>query len=142
MSLDPATVETLRQHLARQAEQRLALGPAWGGRQADWRGQSREDLVFTWEDGSLINPERFSRWFNTHRQAAGLPRIRLHELRHTYATVGLANATGWHEVKVISKRLGHASIGFTLDTYAHVLPAADEQTAATLARHILGEEAS
>jgi integrase len=59
----------------------------------------------------------------------------------TYATVGLRNATGWHEVKVISQRLGHASIGFTLDAYAHVLPAADEQTANTLARHILGETA-
>jgi hypothetical protein len=56
-------------------------------------------------------------------------------------TVGLRNAAGWHEVKVISQRLGHASIGFTLDAYAQVLPAADEQTANTLARHILGETA-
>jgi hypothetical protein len=69
-----------------------------------------------------------------------LPAIRLHDLRHTYATVGLRAATGWHEVKVISKRLGHASIGFTLDTYAHVLSAADEQTAHTLARHILAKQ--
>jgi integrase len=59
-----------------------------------------------------------------------MPPIRLHDVRHTYASVGLRNATGWHEVKVISQRLGHSSVGFTLDTYAHVLPSADEQTGA------------
>lgn len=72
-------------------------------------------------------------------RAAGLPRIRLRDLRHTYASTGLANATGWHEVKIISQRLGHASVGFTIDTYTHVLPAADAETAYTLARQILGE---
>jgi integrase len=50
----------------------------------------------------------------------------------------LAAARGWHEVKVISERLGHATVGFTLDTYSHVLPVADRDTADTLARHILG----
>jgi hypothetical protein len=60
----------------------------------------------------------------------------------TYASVGLRNASGWHDVKVISQRLGHAGIGFTLDGYARVLPAADEQTAHTPARHILGHDAS
>lgn len=56
-----------------------------------------------------------------------------------YASAGLAHSTGWHEVKVISQRIGHTSVGFTISTYAHVLPAADEQTAHTLARHILRE---
>jgi hypothetical protein len=51
----------------------------------------------------------------------------------------LANATGWHEVKVISERIGHSSVGFTIDAYSHVLPAADEATANTLARVILGD---
>jgi integrase len=139
MSLDPATVEALREHLAQQARQRLQVGPAWPRRQYDWQGLYREDLVFTWPDGRLINPDRFTDWFHAHRRAAGLPRIRLHDVRHTYATTGLANASGWHEVKVISERIGHRSAGFTIDTYAHVLPAADEQVAHTLARLILGE---
>jgi integrase len=139
MALDPATVEAVRAYLAAQAEERLALGAGWQRRQYDCRGQYREDVVFTWPDGSMVNPQRYSQWFAKHCEAAGLPRIRLHDLRHTYATTALANATGWHEVKVISQRLGHASVGFTIDTYAHVLPAADEQTAHTLARHILGE---
>ena len=63
-------------------------------------------------------------------------------MRHTYASVGLRNATGWHGVTVISQRLGHSSVGFTLDTYAHVLPSADAETAHTLARHILSDGAS
>jgi hypothetical protein len=56
----------------------------------------------------------------------------------TYASVGLRNATGWHEVKVISQRPGHSSVGLTLDTYAHVLPLVDARDGHTLARHILG----
>lgn len=141
MALDPATVAAVREHHSRQAEDRLMLGAAYQSVQSDWRGEQRKGLVFAWPDGSLIHPERFSKWFADHCVSAGLPRIRLHDLRHTYATVGLQNATGWHEVKVISKRLGHASIGITLDTYAHVLPSADEETANTLARAILGGSA-
>lgn len=73
-----------------------------------------------------------------HAGAAGLPRIRLHDVRHSYASAALAAATGWHDVKVISQRLGHSSVAITLDTYSHVLPAADETLANTLADVILG----
>jgi integrase len=138
MALDPATVDALRAHRSGQAQERLRLGAGWPRRQVDWRGEHREDLVFTWPDGSLINPERFSRWFRQHCIGAGLPRIRLHDVRHTYATAGLTAATGWHDVKIMSERLGHANVGITLDTYSHVLPVADEQAAHTLARVILG----
>lgn len=141
IALDPATVKALRQHLARQAATRLIAGPAWQSRQYDAHGQHRDDPIFTWDDGTIISPDRYSEWFRRVYREAGLRRIRLHDLRHTYASVGLRNASGWHEVKVISQRLGHASVGFTLDTYSHVLPAADEQTANTLASHILGETA-
>ena len=51
---------------------------------------------------------------------------------------GSANAAGWHEVKIISERLGHANVAITIDTYSHVLPAADAATAHTLAKLILG----
>lgn len=86
MALDPATVDALREHRSRQAEERLLAGPAWQRRQTDWRGRHRDDLVFTWQDGRFINPERVSKWFADHCAAAGLPRIRLHDVRHTYAT--------------------------------------------------------
>jgi integrase len=69
---------------------------------------------------------------------AGLPSIRLHDVRPSYASAGLARATGWHEVKVISERLGHANVAITIDTYSHVLPATDAATAHTLAQLILG----
>ena len=68
---------------------------------------------------------------------AGLPSIRLHDVRHSYASAGLASANGWHEVKVISERLGHANVAITIDTYSHVLPAVDAKTAHTLAKLIL-----
>lgn len=142
MALDPATVEALRRRFADQAADRRALGRKWPARQYDERGQYRDDPVFTWPDGSIISPSRYTEWFAKSRDDAGLPRIRLHDVRHTYASFGLAQARGWHEVKVISQRLGHASVGFTLDSYAHVLPAADEETAHTLARHILGGTAT
>ncbi len=67
-----------------------------------------------------------------------MPRIRLHDLRHTHATLLLQADT---LIMAVSERLGKARTSITLDTYAHVLPAADEQTANTLARHILGETA-
>jgi integrase len=60
--------------------------------------------------------------------------------RHSYASAALASASGWHDVKIISQRLGHSSVAITLDTYSHVLPAADEQVAHTLASVILGGE--
>jgi hypothetical protein len=64
------------------------------------------------------------------------PRSRLEALLR----LGRASATGWHEAKVISQRLGHANVGITLDTYSHVLPAADETVAHTLANMILRGE--
>jgi integrase len=138
MSLDPHTVAVLREHRRRQLEERMAAGPIWQDVQTDEHGRSRAGLVFTREDGSLINPDWLTVWFRQHAEAAGLPRIRLHDVRHSYASAGLAHATGWAEVKVMSERLGHASIGITLDTYSHVLPDRDAEIAATLATHILG----
>src|SRR5829696_7042704 len=67
-------------------------------------------LVFTWLDGSPIHPLRFSRWFEQHARRAGLPRIRLHDLRHSYASAALAAGV---PAKVISERLGHAAIAVT-----------------------------
>ena len=67
-----------------------------------------------------------SRSFGKMIKNAGLPHIRLHDLRHTHATMMLE--AGVHP-KVVSERLGHASIGITLDTYSHVLPGLQEAAA-------------
>lgn len=139
MALDPATVTALRDHRRLQLETRMLAGPAWRDTFTDWQGLSRSGLVWTYGDGSPIHPKSFYVRFLKHVAAAGLPRIRLHDVRHSYAS-GLASATGWHDVKVISQRLGHASVAITLDTYSHVLRAADERVAHTLADVILGNE--
>jgi integrase len=84
-----------------------------------------------------VHPKTFYKRFRKLTTEAGLPPMRLHDVRHSYASAALASADGWHEVKVISQRLGHATVAITLDTYSHVLPAADVSVAHTLARLIL-----
>ena len=140
MALDPATVAALRDRRKRQLETRMLAGPIWQDTFTDWQGLSRSGLVWTYGDGSPVHPKTISNRFLKLSKDAGLPRIRLHDVRHSYASAALASATGWHEVKVISQRLGHANVGITLDTYSHVLPAADETIAHTLASVILGQK--
>jgi integrase len=74
--------------------------------------------VFTWPDGRSIHPQRFSTWFGQLARVAGLPRIGLHEVRHSYATAALAAGI---PAKVVSERLGHATIAITMDTCSHVV---------------------
>jgi hypothetical protein len=90
--------------------------------------------VFTWPDGRPLHPENIANWFDQHTRAAGLPRIRLHDVRHSYATAALKAGIS---AKVISERLGHASVAFTLQTYSHVIPGMDREPAATVADLIL-----
>ena len=84
----------------------------------------------------MIYPGLVSKWFRAHAKAALLPRIRLHDLRHSYATAALRAGV---PPKVVSDRLGHSTVSFTLDTYTHVLPSHDADAAATIATEILGE---
>jgi integrase len=126
LALDPATAAALRRHRTQQAQERLAAGPLW----------QDSGLVFAWPDGSPIHPQRFSSWFEQHARAAGLPRIRLHDVRHSYATAALAAGI---PAKVVSERLGHANIAITMDTYSHVLPGLDAAAAGTVAQLILGD---
>ncbi|HEV2825672.1 MAG TPA: site-specific integrase [Actinomycetota bacterium] len=126
LALDPATLTALKAHRARQAEEKTIIGAAYRD----------SGLVFTMPDGSPIHPQRISAWFLQHTRAAGLPRIRLHDVRHSYATAALAAGV---PPKVISQRLGHATIAITMDTYSHVIPGLDEQAAETVARLILGD---
>ena len=126
VALDPETVAELRRLRIRQNEERLIFGGDWPD----------HDLVFTREDGEPVHPDRFSRdWFAQHLKAADLPRIRFHDLRHTHATMALA--AGVHP-KVVSERLGHATISITLDTYSHAIPALQEEAAEKIAALVSG----
>ncbi len=64
------------------------------------------------------------------------PRIRFHDLRHTHATLALA--AGVHP-KIVSERLGHASIAITMDTYSHAIPTLDEDAARAVASLVFSE---
>ena len=114
------TLKALRQQRQLQAEERLAAGPAWS---------QDNDLVFRTPTGNPVNPDWFSRHFDQLVAAADVPRIRLHDLRHTNATLSLK--AGVHP-KIVSERLGHSSIAITLDMYSHVTPGISRDAAATV----------
>jgi integrase len=85
-----------------------------------------KDFVFSWPDGRPLDPDVVTKAFHRIAGKAGLTNIRLHDLRHTHATLMLK--AGVHP-KIVSERLGHANIGITLDTYSHVLPGLQEAAA-------------
>lgn len=116
IALDDATVVALRQHRKAQNEERLLLGASY----------KANELAFCREDGSPMWPRSLTRSFARLVETAGLPRIRLHNLRHTYATLALQ--AGVHP-KVVQERLGHATISITLDVYSHAIPAMQEEAA-------------
>jgi integrase len=91
---------------------------------------SDSGYVFTKENGEPLHPQVMSRAFTQALKAARLPEIRLHDLRHTHATLALR--AGLHP-KVVSERLGHATISITLDTYSHAIPAMQEEAATKIA---------
>ncbi len=91
-----------------------------------WLDWPDHDLVFTQPDGSPVNPDWFSRRFRKLCVRAGLPPIRLHDVRHTWATLALQ--AGIHP-KVVSERLGHSTIAITLDIYSHVTPSMQSEAA-------------
>jgi len=126
VALDPATVAALKENRRRQKQERLAAGSSW----------QKAGYVFTREDGEPYHPERVSKLFIQAAKRVGLPRIRLHDLRHTYATLALS--AGVHP-KIVSERLGHANIGITLDCYSHCLPALSEEAACRVAALVLAE---
>ncbi len=119
VALDPETVAVLRNQAARQLDDQSAT-ESW-----DDTG-----LVFTNEDGQALHPWLVSRCFRKAVKEAMLPDIRLHDLRHTHATLALQ--AGIHP-KVVSERLGHATVAITLDTYSHAIPALQEEAATLIA---------
>lgn len=85
------------------------------------------DLIFRMPSGQPINADYLAKHFRSILHLAGLPRMRLYDLRHSAATIALAAGVS---PKVVSEQLGHASTAFTLDTYAHVLPHVQDEAAA------------
>lgn len=109
IALSLETIESLRRHRVRQLEYRLSVGIVYEDR----------DLVFANPFGVYIHPNTLARDFARLTRAANLPRIRFHDLRHTSATLLLAE--GVHP-KIVQERLGHSDIAMTLNRYSHVTP--------------------
>lgn len=127
--LDPRTVAALEDERSRQDDARARAGERWSN---PW------DLVFTTDTGGYVEPDAVTATFRTLVRAAPVPRIRLHDLRHTHATLLLCEVGV--PVKVVSERLGHANIQITLDTYAHVLPAMDRDAAQGFSAAVWGQD--
>jgi integrase len=109
VAFNPFTVTALREHPQRQLAERLLMGS----------GFTDHGLVFCRPDGAPLHPERFSRTFNEQAAKAGLPPIRLHDLRHTWAALSTSLTAGVHP-RVAQERMGHSTVGITLGTYSHV----------------------
>jgi len=107
IALSPSVVQSLRQHRKRQLEARLASGAPYVD----------QDLVFATPLGTPILPNALVLRFNRLIAEAGLPTLRFHDLRHSSATLMLAN--GEHP-KIVQERLGHSDVGMTLNRYSHV----------------------
>lgn len=106
----------IERHQAGQAARRLRAQDAW----------QDLDLVIDDGKGGPVNPGTFSASWRRLVREHGLPHVRFHDLRHAHATLMLLK--GVHP-KIVSERLGHASIGITLDTYSHVLPSMQQEAA-------------
>jgi integrase len=78
----------------------------------------------------LFTQTPWSYWFERHVRSAGVPSIRFHDLRHTHASLALQAGV---PAKVVSERLGHATVAFTLDVYSHVVPGLQEDAAQRVA---------
>jgi integrase len=127
VDLDPQTVAVLRRHLVTQKEYRLMAGPGW----------TDTGLVFTMPDGKGWNPDTITQAVERLVGSSDLPRITLHGLRHTHTTHLLASGMN---PRLVSARLGHASVAFTLDRYAHVMPGQGKAAAEAVAALVDGSQ--
>ena len=109
IALPAFALERLRRHRIEQAQRFMAAGVRPDG----------DTLVFE-RDGLPWNPNTFGLTFSAIAREARLPRVRLHDLRHSFASLPLA---GGADLKTVSTALGHSTISVTADTYAHVSPA-------------------
>jgi integrase len=94
-------------------------------------------FVFAKPDGSPVHPDLFSKSFDRQVASAKVPRIRLHDLRHTHATLLLQAGVS---PKVVSERLGHATVAFTMQVYAHVIPGMQADAAKAFGELVFDED--
>jgi integrase len=119
ISVPAGTIALLKKWKVQQAEQRLKIGDQWSG--GDW--------VFTAWNGQKMHPDTISKWFPGFLKDNKLPHIPFHGLRHTSATLLIAEGS---DIREVSGRLGHSNTSTTGDIYAHFLKKADQAAAEKL----------
>lgn len=119
-------IQTLKKHRLQQKIMRARLGEKY----------FVSDFVCTWKDGQPFNPSHISRAFGQRLDKLGFPKIRFHDLRHSNASLMIAQGT---PMKGASDRLGHSTIQITQDIYGHVERSVQEQIADTIDKAIWGE---
>lgn len=127
VSLDAQMMEDLSRWKATQAKYLLSLGICQNG----------ETPVISNEVGTRLDGNNMSRWWRTFQKEYGFEGLRFHDLRHTHATMLVSSGLN---IKAVSSRIGHASVGITLDLYAHAQREDDEKAAAIIGQ-IMAEPA-
>lgn len=125
VELDAKTITVLRRHLTAQKAERVALGV----------GYKDHGLVFQMPSGEPYHPKSTSQTFGRMVKRTGHKRIRLHDLRHGHCAHMMAAGM---DVKLISRRMGHGSVAFTLDRYGHLQPGAGADAAARVSALVDG----
>jgi integrase len=128
ITIDQRTIAVLRAWRKEQAAERLAWWPAY---------VDQEGLIFAWEDGSPVLPDYICKAFGKAQAACGLelPRLLLHEARHSHATMLLRDGVPVH---IAAKRLGHKDPSVTLNVYADVIPDDDGRAVDVFSRAVWG----
>lgn len=126
VSIDVRTAAVLKALRVEQAKGRLAWGEGW---------KDTGGVVFTWENGAPLLPDYLSKAFVAAQAGSGLPRLKLHELRHTHATLLLREGVPVH---VVAKRLGHKDPSVTLNVYADAIPDDDGRAVEVFTRAVFG----
>lgn len=103
---------------------KLKAGSSWS---------NPNNFVFTREDGRFIHHNALYRHLKKIVSSIGRPEVRLHDLRHTYATLSIQNGV---DIKTLSRSMGHATVAFTLDVYGHVSDTMRRDAASKLERFI------
>jgi integrase len=117
VTLPAVAISALRHHQTLQAEEQRWAGRRWSN---PW------NLAFTGKLGKPLDERSVLRWFQNLLALAGLPKMRLHDLRHSAVAILLAQGVN---IKAISELLGHSSVAFTLQVYGHLLEETKRETA-------------
>jgi integrase len=122
--LDPLTLTLLRSHVEMLSRERAEFGS----------GYHDSGLLFCWEDGRPVHPDTITSRFRKIVESAGLPKINLHDVRHSYASAGRDAKIDW---KALSERIGHSDVAFTMRQYVQTDLEVHRQVATALAELIL-----